>query len=298
MALYGERRPEFRGQFGADRRGGGHDGGGQVPQRQRRYHQQEGRGTKVRGREPRIAEIFPPIEETLELEPEDLAPFVLKYLKQWHESASTLNKHNFTSCIGPEYEEYAGEHREELGKRFMEAWVWLEREIFIAEQPGIGGSDLFFITRRGKRILEEQDFASYQKGQLLPSENLDPILVRKVKPLFIRGDYDSAVFQALKEVEIRVRKKAGYGNDKTGVSLMRAAFKPATGPLIDGCLESGEQEAIGHFFAGAMGVFRNPVGHRDVEYADPNEVADIIHIANQLLRICERCGVQQSGASG
>ena len=36
--------------------------------------------------------IFPPIETTLEIEPEELAPFVLKHLKQ----IGKINRHNYT----------------------------------------------------------------------------------------------------------------------------------------------------------------------------------------------------------
>ena len=235
--------------------------------------------------EPKIKEIFPPIETALELEPEELAPFILKYLKGLEEAKKPINRNNFTILNSPEARDYTGQHKDELSKRLIEAWFWLERELLIASFPA--GSEVYFITRRGQRILEEQDFASYKKGQLLPSEGLDPVLVRKVKPLFIRGDYDIAVLQAFKEVEIRVRNKAGYNSGKLGVSLMRDAFKPGVGPLADPSLEQGEQQAISDLFAGAIGKFKNPSSHRDIEYTDPNEVANIIHIANQLLRICE-----------
>jgi uncharacterized protein (TIGR02391 family) len=236
--------------------------------------------------EPGIEEIFPVIERAIELEPEELAVFVLRYLQGLEEAGREINRHNLMNIHWEELAKYAGDYKNELPQRLMEAWRWLEKEIFVAPQPGASG-DVFFITRRGRRILEEQDFTSYRKGQLLPSEGLDPVLVRKVKPLFIRGDYDTAVFQAFKEVEIRVRKKGGYDSTMLGMKLMREAFKTEVGPLVDSSLDRGEQEAIMHLFAGAIGTFKNPSSHRDVEYTDPNEVADIIHIANQLLRMCE-----------
>jgi uncharacterized protein (TIGR02391 family) len=55
-------------------------------------------------------------------------------------------------------------------------------------------------------------------------------LVRYVKPLFARGDYDTAVFRAFKEVETRVRKKSGFKSDY-GRKLMLKAFGE-TGPLM------------------------------------------------------------------
>ena len=243
--------------------------------------------------EPRIKEIFPSIETVLELEPEELAPFVLKYLRGRDKANMGINRQNLVSSDAPERLDYAGEHIDMFSERLMEAWVWLEKELFIAPKPSITISDAFIITRRGHRILKEQNFASYKKEQLLPSSNLDPVLVRKVRPLFMKGDYDTAVFQAFKEVEIRVRRKAEYGGSKLGVKLMREAFKPCVGPLADSSLDEGEQQAIQHLFAGAIGTFKNPSSHRDVEYTDPNEVADIIHIANQLLRMCEKEGTSE-----
>lgn len=228
---------------------------------------------------------FPPIENALEMEPEELAPFVLKYLST-REKTGKMNRYNFTLGSSSEYGEYAGSHKTEFLKRLMEAWIWLEKEMFLAPKPGEQG-EWVFITRRGKKVLESQDFSTYQKSYLLPSENLDPILARKVKPPFIRGDYDTAVFQAFKEVKVRVRKKAGSEDNKIGVQLMRDAFKPGSGLLTDSRSDSGEQQAMSDLFAGAVGKFKNPSSHRDIEYTDPYEVSDIIRIANQLLRMVD-----------
>ncbi len=228
---------------------------------------------------------FPPIDNALEMEPEELAPFILKYLST-RENTGQMNRYNFTLGSSPDLTAYAGGSRKEILKRFMEAWIWLEKEMFLAPKPGEKG-EWVFITRRGKKVLESQDFNTYQKSYLLPSENLDPVLARKVKPAFIRGDYDTAVFQAFKEVEVRVRAKAGYEGHKIGVKLMREAFKPEDGPLTDKNSDPGEQQAMSDFFAGAVGKFKNPSSHRDIEYTDPHEVSDIIRIANQLLRMLD-----------
>jgi uncharacterized protein (TIGR02391 family) len=229
---------------------------------------------------------YPPVETVLEMEPEELAPFVLRHLNE--AGRQTLNMHNFSTGTSPDFVKWAGEdhrQRDEIMQRLIVAWRWLERELFIAPQPG--NVDWAFITPRGKAVLESEDFEDYRQERFLPSEGLDPVLVRKVKQAFIRGDYDTSVFQAFKEVEVRVRKKAGLSNNDYGVDLMTKAFGPPAGPLVDKSAVPGEQYARMHLFAGAIGTYKNPSSHRDVAFSDPKQAADLIHIANELLRIVE-----------
>jgi uncharacterized protein (TIGR02391 family) len=227
----------------------------------------------------------PPPEEILEMEPEELAPLILRYLQK--QPPNSINRYNFSLIQDADVYQRLGQTKvEEYLKCLMEAWMYLEREGFIAPQPGQQG-DWAFVTRRGRRVVEAQDFQAYRKGYLLPSEGLDPVLVQKVKQSFIRGDYDTAVFQAFKEVEVRVRKKASLANSDIGVSLMRKAFNPKDGVLTDKRADGGERTARMELFAGAIGMYKNPSSHRDIAFNDPKEAADIIHMANQLLRILE-----------
>ena len=104
----------------------------------------------------------------------------------------------------------------------------------------------------------------------------------------MRGEFDVAVFQAMKAVEVAVR--AATGIPELGVKLMRSAFKPDNGPLTDMTVEPGERIARMEFFAGAIGSYKNPHSHRDVALDDPTEALEVILLANHLLRIVEgRC---------
>jgi len=85
--------------------------------------------------------IFPPIETVLEMEPEELAPFVLNYLNTQPERH--IGRHIFTNGSSPAYMDYATGHGEELSKRLIVAWMWLEKELFIAPQPGQTGDFAF-----------------------------------------------------------------------------------------------------------------------------------------------------------
>ncbi|MCK4828033.1 TIGR02391 family protein, partial [bacterium] len=174
-----------------------------------------------------------------------------------------------------------------IAKIITEAWVWLEKEGLIAPDPGQTG-EWIFITRRGRKFRETTDVRNFKAASLLPDETLDPKLASKVSPPFLRGDYDTAIFEAFKEVEIRVRNLAGADKTDIGVNLMRKAFYPQTGPLTDSTQVPSEQQAISDLFAGAIGCFKNPSSHRDVDFYDPAEVIELIMLADQLIRIAER----------
>ena len=238
-----------------------------------------------------MSDIFPPASELLEMEPEEIAPFLLQYLVLLDEEGSSgqLNRYNFTLETNTGLSDFAGEHLRKVTEVMTEAWAWLEREGFIAPKPGTQG-EWVFITRKGRKLQTLTDFYAYTFGNLLPGKNLDPILTRKVKPLFIRGDYDTAVFQSYKEVEVRIRQTAGLPDDLVGVQLARKAFAPKDGPLADKSVVESEREAMMHLMAGALGAFKNPTSHRDVNLNDPNEVAELIMFANYLLRVVDARG--------
>lgn len=233
-----------------------------------------------------LNDVLPPPPQALELPPEELAVFILKYLSQLPlDGSGHLNRYNFTlsSNVIP----YSGrELSDKMARAFMEAWIWLEREGFLAPKPGDTGNWVF-ITRRGHQLIESfktSDFKAYQLGDLLPSKNLDPVLVKDVRPLFLRGDYDTAIFRAFKEVEVRVRKASKLLPEDIGVQLMRKAFDPKSGMLTDTTVPVAERENLAHLFAGAIGVFKNPSSHREVKIYDPVVAAEAIMFADMLLR--------------
>ena len=175
----------------------------------------------------------------------------------------------------------------------MEAWQWLEREGFVAKRPtslpdveSAGSTVEYFVTRRGKRIQSREDFETYRKGNLLPERQLHPIIAHKVWSLFFRGEYDTAVFQAFKEVEIAVRTAGNYAEMDYGTDLMRTAFNVSSGNLTDHNQASSEKQALSDLFAGAIGYYKNPHSHRNVPVTAEDAVEMII-LASHLLRIVD-----------
>lgn len=234
-----------------------------------------------------LEQHFPSLETALQLEAEELAIPLLRCLIQEDESGSVgiLNLHNFagTGAI----DAYAGDKGDEVVKAITEAWIWLEREGMIAPNAKLG-IEWKYVTKRGRELAAGSDVSKYIKSNIIPRNSLDPALASKVLPLFIRGDYDTAVFQAFKEVEIRVRKASGLPEELLGTDLMRKAFHLNEGQLADKNRHPAEQQATSDLFAGAIGLFKNPSSHRDVNWEDPVECAELIYLANNLLRIIEK----------
>jgi hypothetical protein len=51
--------------------------------------------------------------------------------------------------------------------------------------------------------------------------------------------------------------------------------------------QPSERTSLRSFVVGAFGLYRNPYAHRNVALADPDEAAEIIMLANHLLRIVD-----------
>lgn len=232
-----------------------------------------------------IFSMVPDPEALLALEPEELAGVVLQYLNSIPETdRGQLNRYNFS--LPHTVREYPPAYRNQISQALMEAWVWLEREGLLAPKPGSKG-EWVFITRRGKKLTTAEDLKAYRRGDVLPRRLLHPRLAQKVWASFLRGDYDTAVFQAFKEVEVRVREAGNFADTDIGVPLMRKAFETEKGPLSDTIAPKAEQESLAHLFAGAIGSYKNPHSHRSVNI-EAGEAAEMIMLANHLLNIVEK----------
>lgn len=231
-----------------------------------------------------IKEIISEAEMLLEMSPEELAGPLMECLNSLGpgEEQSQLNRYNYVNTLAIAYPQ---DRKESIAKALMEAWIWLEREGLLAPRPGAGlQGDWMFITRRGRSIKNSTDLKSFVNGNMLPKAQLYPSIATKVWSTFIRGDYDTAVFQAFKEVEVAVRTKGSFAPTDIGTDLMRKAFAVDNGPLTDLKAPKAEREALSNLFAGAIGSYKNPSSHRHVAIDAP-EAVEMIVLASHLLRI-------------
>jgi uncharacterized protein (TIGR02391 family) len=176
---------------------------------------------------------------------------------------------------------YPQHKRMQVVLALAEARQWLENEGLLMPSPD-QPSGYYRLTRKGMSLKAPTDVEAYKQGTMLPLGLLHPKLADKVRPMFLHGDYDVAVFQAYKEVEVAVRRAARLSNSDIGRKLMQAAFNPESGPLTDTEADKGERVGLMDLFSGAIGYCKNPPSHRERDF-DRTSAAQLIAFASYLL---------------
>lgn len=194
------------------------------------------------------------------------------------EGSGEWNSHNFR--IGQQHRSLPAR------KALAEAMNWAIASGLIArEAPDQSGIESIFVTRAGKAALSD-GLGPMQAAARL-GVDVHPQL-RPARTQFLLGEYELAAFAAMRQIEIRVRQMSGDGDSLIGVKLMRQAFKPDGGALVDETLDPGEQTGLMELFAGAIGTFKNPPSHRQVDYDDPTEASEVVLLADLLMRLLDR----------
>jgi uncharacterized protein (TIGR02391 family) len=204
-----------------------------------------------------------------------LALEVLRHLKATNE----WNTHNFRNSLQVARRGVAAQNAG------IEALNWLLAHGLIAMgKPGQSSGEAMIITRARERALADGFGPIHAAARL--GVDLHPRL-SAVPSQFLIGDFEVASFTAMKAVEIRVRELAEAEPSLVGTALMQEAFKKG-GPLADRDLDPSEQVGIMQLYVGAIGTFKNPPSHRQVNFEDATEASEVVMLADLLLRMLDR----------
>jgi Protein of unknown function (Hypoth_ymh) len=239
---------------------------------------------------PSLLSVFPAPKDLLAVTPEDLGGVVIEVAPSVMQNGMFTIDHLLSQLyqiVGPSYPPGS---KAPIALALAEAVWWLVTQGLLVIEPG-QPAIWHRLTRRATNIRTRAEVEAFRKGRILPDDLLPAIFAQKVVPLFRRGDYDVAVFQAYKEIEVSVRnaantKGAGYPDSDVGIVLMRNAFHPQNGPLTAMSAVVAEREALMHLFAGSIGHAKNPTSHRHVVISAA-EAARLIIFASHLLDIVE-----------
>lgn len=238
----------------------------------------------------RIYELVPDVEVLLALSIEELGMVILKSISKQAEARQPIHLQYITGDItnAPPSQAYPKEWQGEAEVAATEAWRWLEVQCILIPDSGVNGSNGFVrLSRKGKKIIEANNFESYISGTAFPKKLLHPVIADQVWNELARGDWNSAVFKAFKQVEISVREAGHYADSDVGTNLMRMAFNPDQGPLTNQSFPKAEREALCNLFVGAIGSYKNPQSHRHVSLDNALEAQEMVMLASHLLRIID-----------
>jgi uncharacterized protein (TIGR02391 family) len=243
---------------------------------------------------------FPPRDEAIMLSPKELGLHALPWLLQLEgENPNVLHRKHFISLVLQQElgrqpnaqpvrsSDHAFNSDPQYAQDLGRMWQSLLEAGFIARDERQQSADYIVITPLARQVVADPSFADRLRAVELLNRSLHPQL-EKARQTFEGGDFDTAIHQAFKAVEVAVRAGGGFPNTTIGVDLVTQAFKPDSGPLADTAAPTAEQEGVMQLFRGGFAAYRNPASHRDLVLDDLEEAAEIVLFADLLIRITER----------
>ena len=183
---------------------------------------------------------------------------------------------------------YNTQARSDLGRVIARAWRALENAGFIEEPDSSNGKNGFRVpSAEGRQAHTATDYIGVRMRTKFTREMFHPSLPDAAWNAFSVGDYDTAVFEAFKSLEVAVRTKGGFANTDFGAALMKKAFDPDNGPLRDKAASRSRRVARSELFTGSFGEIRNPKGHNDPTITDTLIAVEELMTAGMLRRIVD-----------
>jgi len=159
------------------------------------------------------------------------------------------------------------------------------------------GEDVYYPTKKGFHFPEAEFKKVVERWTILPTSYIHPNIMDKSFELLSIRQFDSAVLQAFKCIEIAIREKCRFSDEDYGIPLIRKAFNPQTGTLTNYSVPIAEREAQAHFIAGAYALYKNPCSHKDVKM-DVYDAFERIVIASKIMKIVEEATVTDTTNKG
>ena len=176
---------------------------------------------------------------------------------------------------------------EDFELSIYEAWNWLKVHVLLIPAEGSNGTSGFLrLGKRAKKLLIETEFIQYTHSVNFNKNLLHPSIRNAVWLDLISGRYDSAVLTAFKRLDVIVKERSNL-TEKYGTDLMRTAFNPNNGKLVDENLQMAEKESMMAIMAGSIGLFKNPQSHRFVDISDPIKAFQLVIIASHLIGLID-----------
>ena len=172
-----------------------------------------------------LVKAIPDVEVLLALEPEELGAKILFLAKarfgvgMFH--PDNLQSEFWTGAVSGQ-ESYPRQQQRLIGLALTEAWSWLEAQGLIVPEDDMNGRNGWRrLSRRAQRFENAAEFANYAVARLLPKEALHSRISGPEWMSFMRGEFDTAAFQAMKAIEVAVREAAGLKASDIGTKLAK-----------------------------------------------------------------------------
>jgi hypothetical protein len=171
----------------------------------------------------RVLQIVSSPEQILVLTPNELARALLEDMqaREQDPTGGMAKRDSLGALISPanfnSIRQNPRELQNQLEKTGRNAYALLERSGFIEADQGVNGMNGYLLlTPKGRATTELVDFERVRIRSLLKQEMLHSALRGKVYADFAADEFDSAVLEAFKTVEIEVRKAASLPEREQG----------------------------------------------------------------------------------